>query len=42
VCVSLLTAYDLLKAIDKNMRIEGVRLLAKRGGRSGDWKAEDS
>jgi cyclic pyranopterin phosphate synthase len=42
VCVSLLTAYDLLKAIDKNMRIEGVRLLAKRGGRSGDWKADDS
>jgi cyclic pyranopterin phosphate synthase len=40
VAVALLTAYDLLKAVDKNMRIEGIRLLEKRGGRSGDWKAE--
>lgn len=42
VCVSLLTAYDLLKAIDQGMRIEGVRLLSKRGGRTGDWKADDA
>jgi cyclic pyranopterin phosphate synthase len=40
VAVALLTAYDLLKAVDKNMRIEGIRLLEKRGGRSGEWKAE--
>jgi cyclic pyranopterin phosphate synthase len=40
VAVALLTAYDLLKAVDKNMRIEGIRLLEKRGGRAGDWKAE--
>ena len=40
VAVALLTAYDLLKAVDRNMRIEGIRLLEKRGGRSGDWKAE--
>jgi cyclic pyranopterin phosphate synthase len=40
VSVALLTAWDLLKAVDKSMRIEGIRLLEKRGGRSGDWKAE--
>lgn len=40
VSVGLLTAYDLLKAVDRGMRIEGVRLLEKRGGRSGDWKAD--
>jgi cyclic pyranopterin phosphate synthase len=40
VAVALLTAYDLLKAVDRNMRIEGIRLLEKRGGRSGDWRAD--
>ena len=40
VSVALLTAYDMLKAVDKEMRIEGIRLLEKRGGRSGDWKAD--
>lgn len=39
VSVALLTAYDMLKAVDKTMRIQGIRLLEKRGGRSGDWKA---
>ena len=39
VSVALLTAWDLLKAVDKNLQIDGVRLLEKRGGRSGDWKA---
>jgi cyclic pyranopterin phosphate synthase len=39
VCVGLLTAYDLLKAVQRDLRIEGIRLLEKRGGRSGDWKA---
>ena len=39
VSVGLLTAYDLLKAVDRGMRIEGIRVLEKRGGRSGDWKA---
>lgn len=42
VSVGLLTAYDLLKAVDRGMRIEGVRVLEKRGGRSGDWKAGDA
>lgn len=42
VSVALLTAYDLLKAVDRELRIEGIRLLEKRGGRSGDWKAADA
>ena len=37
VSVAALTVYDMLKAMDKAMRIEGVRLLSKSGGRSGDW-----
>lgn len=37
--VALLTVYDMVKAIDKAMVIEDVRLLAKRGGKSGDWLA---
>lgn len=36
--VSLLTIYDMAKAIDKGMTIGGVRLLAKHGGKSGDWR----
>ena len=39
VSVAALTVYDMLKAVDKAMRIEGVRLLRKSGGRSGDWVA---
>ena len=39
VSVALLTAWDLLKAVDRDLRIDGVRLLEKRGGRSGDWRA---
>lgn len=39
VSVALLTVYDMAKAIDKGMTIEGVRLIEKRGGKSGDWKA---
>jgi len=41
VSVALLTLYDMAKAIDRGMRIEGVRLLTKTGGKSGDWTAED-
>lgn len=37
--VALLTIYDMAKAIDKGMVIGGVRLLEKRGGKSGDWVA---
>ena len=39
VSVALLTIYDMAKALDRGMTIEGVRLLAKSGGRSGDWSA---
>ncbi|MDN3645342.1 cyclic pyranopterin monophosphate synthase MoaC [Pontixanthobacter aestiaquae] len=37
--VALLTIYDMAKALDKGMVIEGVRLLTKTGGKSGDWHA---
>ena len=37
VTVACLTVYDMLKAADKAMTIENVRLLAKSGGKSGDW-----
>ena len=39
VSVACLTLYDMLKAVDRGMRIEGVRLLLKSGGASGDWWA---
>jgi len=39
VSVALLTLYDMGKAIDRGMTIGNVRLLAKSGGRSGDWRA---
>ena len=37
--VALLTIYDMAKALDKGMVIEDLRLIEKRGGKSGDWKA---
>jgi cyclic pyranopterin monophosphate synthase len=37
---ALLTVYDMCKALDRGMRIEGIRLLSKSGGRSGSWTAE--
>ncbi|GLK75336.1 cyclic pyranopterin monophosphate synthase accessory protein [Methylopila jiangsuensis] len=40
VAVACLTIYDMTKAADRGMRIEGVRLVAKSGGRSGDFHAE--
>lgn len=39
VSAALLCAYDMLKAVDKGLVIDGVRLLEKRGGRSGSWTA---
>ncbi len=39
VSVALLTIYDMCKAVDRGMRIEGVRLMEKRGGKSGHWQA---
>jgi cyclic pyranopterin phosphate synthase len=40
VSVACLTVYDMLKAVDRSMRIEAVRLTAKSGGASGDFRAE--
>jgi cyclic pyranopterin phosphate synthase len=32
--------YDMLKAADRGMEMHGIRVLAKSGGKSGDWVAE--
>jgi cyclic pyranopterin phosphate synthase len=40
VSVACLTVYDMAKAIDRGMRITDIRLIEKRGGRSGSWKAK--
>lgn len=37
--VALLTLYDMAKALDKRMTIGEIRLLSKKGGKSGDWTA---
>jgi cyclic pyranopterin phosphate synthase len=36
--IALLTVYDMCKAVDRGMVIQGVRVLEKRGGKSGHWK----
>jgi len=36
--VALLTIYDMAKSVERGMEITGVRLVEKRGGKSGDWK----
>lgn len=41
VSVACLTIYDMLKAVDRAMRIEGVELVEKQGGKSGDWRRDD-
>lgn len=41
VSVGLLTVYDMCKALDKGMQIQGIRLLSKSGGRSGEWRTQD-
>ena len=38
--IGLLTIYDMCKAVERGMTIQGVRLLEKRGGKSGDYVAE--
>jgi cyclic pyranopterin phosphate synthase len=38
--VGLLTVYDMCKAADRGMVMEGIRVLEKRGGKSGEWVAE--
>ncbi|MGI0028581.1 MAG: cyclic pyranopterin monophosphate synthase MoaC, partial [Nitrososphaera sp.] len=39
VAAGLLTIYDMCKAADRGMRLESIRLLEKKGGRSGHWIA---
>jgi cyclic pyranopterin phosphate synthase len=41
VSVACLTIYDMVKAAERGMRIEGIRLLEKSGGKSGPWRAGD-
>ncbi len=40
--VALLTLYDMLKAMDKMMVIDAVRVTEKRGGKSGDWSLDET
>jgi cyclic pyranopterin phosphate synthase len=40
VSVACLTIYDMVKAVEKGMRIDGIRLLEKQGGKSGHYRAE--
>jgi cyclic pyranopterin phosphate synthase len=42
VAIACLTIYDMLKAVDRGMRIEGIGLIEKQGGKSGPWKREAS
>lgn len=39
VAAGLLTIYDMCKAVDRGMRMEGIHLLEKKGGKSGHWRA---
>jgi len=41
VSVACLTVYDMVKAVERGMRIEGIRLVEKRGGRSGHYRAKE-
>ena len=41
VSVACLTIYDMAKAIDRGMSIEGLRLIEKRGGKSGEWRVAE-
>jgi cyclic pyranopterin phosphate synthase len=40
VSIACLTIYDMVKAVERGMRIEGIRVLEKSGGKSGHYKAE--
>ena len=41
VSVACLTIYDMVKAVERSMRIEGIRLVEKSGGRSGHFRARE-
>ncbi len=40
VSIAAVTAYDMLKALEKGIRITNIRLVRKTGGKSGDWRGE--
>jgi cyclic pyranopterin monophosphate synthase len=42
VSIACLTIYDMVKAVERGMRIEGIRLVEKSGGKSGRFRAKDS
>ncbi len=42
VSVAALTIYDMCKAVDRTMRLTDIRLTEKSGGRSGEFRAQDS
>ena len=42
VSIAALTIYDMCKAVDRSMRLTDIRLMEKSGGRSGDFRAEES
>jgi cyclic pyranopterin phosphate synthase len=42
VSVACLTIYDMVKAVERGMQIEGIRLIEKRGGKSGHYRAKES
>ena len=42
VAIACLTVYDMVKAIDRGMSIEDVRLVSKTGGTRGDWRRTES
>jgi cyclic pyranopterin phosphate synthase len=42
VSVACLTIYDMVKAVERGMRIEGIRLIEKSGGKSGRYRAKDT
>ncbi|HEY7296685.1 MAG TPA: cyclic pyranopterin monophosphate synthase MoaC [Xanthobacteraceae bacterium] len=41
VSLACLTIYDMVKAVERGMRIEGIRLIEKSGGRSGRYRAKE-
>ncbi|MFL6863689.1 MAG: cyclic pyranopterin monophosphate synthase MoaC, partial [Allosphingosinicella sp.] len=41
VSVACLTLYDMLKSVDRGMRIDAIELVEKKGGKSGDWRRQD-
>jgi cyclic pyranopterin phosphate synthase len=42
VSIACLTIYDMVKAVERGMHIEGIRLLQKSGGKSGEYRADSA